>query len=260
MNFISSKDNPLFKKIIKLEKSRERRKTGLFVIEGKKEVLMAIRNGFEITDLIFAENVLLRDSEEKVFDSIPNKVEFATPLFNQIAYRGELSECVALAKLPELDLESIKLSKNPLVVVLESVEKPGNLGAILRTADACAADAVIVCDALSDFFNPNVIRSSVGTVFCVNKASAEKEDVKLWLQKKGFTIFTTFIENAKPYFQADFSGPNAIVLGTEADGLTHFWRKPEHQNIVIPMKGQNDSLNVSVAAAIIMMEARKKVE
>jgi TrmH family RNA methyltransferase len=257
MHFISSKDNPLFKKIVKLEKSRERKKTSLFVIEGKKEVLMAIQNGYEITDLVVVENVLLRNSEVKILEKIPNKVTFATSLFNQIAYRKELSECVAIAKIPNVDLESIKLSDKPLVVVLESVEKPGNLGAILRTADACAADAVIVCDALSDFFNPNVIRSSVGTVFCVNKASAEKEDVKIWLEKNGFTVYTTFIENAKPYHQADFSGPNAIVLGTEAEGLTNFWRNPAHQNIVIPMRGQNDSLNVSVAAAIIMMEARK---
>lgn len=258
MNLITSKDNPLFKKILKLDKSRERRESGVFVIEGKKELLMAAANGYVITDVVLAETTVLTESEQKQLANIPNQQRFSNSLFSKLTYRNELSSCVAIAKIPHHDLDKIKLSKNALVIVLESVEKPGNLGAILRTADACAADAVIVCEEKSDFYNPNVIRSSVGTIFSVNKASADKEQVRKWMKDKHLHVFTTFIENALPYHQADFNSSCALVLGTEATGLTDFWRHKDYQNIVIPMQGQNDSLNVSVAAAIMMFEARKQ--
>ncbi|MCO6494459.1 MAG: RNA methyltransferase [Bacteroidetes bacterium] len=258
MNLISSKDNPLFKKIIKLEKSKERKESGLFTIEGKKETLLALQNGYVITDLILAENSDLSQTEKDLFLKIPNHHRFSINLFSKITYRNDHSECIAICKVPKTDLNKIKLSKNPLLIILESVEKPGNLGAILRSADACAADAVIICEEKSDFFNPNVIRSSVGTVFSVNKASAKKEEVVRWLKKNQINTYTTFIENALPYSQANFKQGCAIVLGTEAVGLSNYWRQKEFQNIVIPMRGQNDSLNVSVAAAILMFEARNQ--
>ncbi|MCK9480579.1 MAG: RNA methyltransferase [Bacteroidia bacterium] len=258
MNLITSKDNPLFKKIIRLNKPKERRESKQFVIEGKKEIMMAIDNGIVISELIHEENAILNEKENKHFQSIAHQYQFSKALFSKASYREEHAECLAICQLPITNLDAITLSEDALIIVLESVEKPGNLGAILRTADGCGADAVIVCDEKTDFFNPNVIRSSVGTVFSVPKASATKEDVAKWLLSKNVQVFTTIIENALPYYQADFHQHCAIVLGTEATGLTSFWRQQHFTNIIVPMKGQNDSLNVSVAAAVIAFEARRQ--
>jgi TrmH family RNA methyltransferase len=250
---ISSKDNPLIKKFRKLEKSRERKESGLFVVEGIKEIQMALHNKFSCETLLLNETEIGLLSEFKSDPKI--NIQFvSTSLFETLTYRGTASKAMGIFKAKEQSLDSLSLSKTPFVIILESVEKPGNLGAVIRTADACGADAVIVCDALTDFYNPNVIRSSVGTVFSKACVAASKELVFEWLTQQNIQVFTTFIEDSIPYTQADFRRPCALVAGTEATGLSPFWRKIEAQNIVIPMLGQNDSLNVSVATAVIAFE------
>jgi TrmH family RNA methyltransferase len=152
-------------------------------------------------------------------------------------------------------LKSLDLKKNPLVVILESVEKPGNLGAVLRSADASGVDAVIVCDPLTDLYNPNLIRSSIGAIFTVPVATASSEETIKWLKDNNIRIYTAQLQDSEWYYDTDMTGGTAIVMGTEATGLTDVWRKAADAHIKIPMLGRLDSLNVSVSAAILMYEA-----
>lgn len=251
MSLITSTANPLYKKIQSLDKSRERRKQGLFWVEGQKEVEMALANGFEPEVIIYSSRF---DRARGPHLQQHHYVEFSSDLFERLCYRESVSDIGAILKAKPLSLNSLTLGSNPFVIVLESVEKPGNLGAILRTADAAGIDAVIVCDPVCDFYNPNAIRSSVGTLFSVPMASATTAEVQAWLKKQNFQVFTTFLENSKPYTDINFGNSTAIVLGTEAYGLTEAWRLPQYQNCEIPMHGQNDSLNVSVAAAVLAFE------
>lgn len=256
MKHIASKDNQLVKLLLKLEKSRERKTQGLFVVEGEKEIILAMENGYEIQHLIYRDvHAHLHPKLERLNEY--QVVTMDAQLFDKLTYRGEHIHLLAIIKAQPQRLSTLKLSDNPLLLIVESVEKPGNLGAILRTADACKADAVIVCDEVTDFYNPNVIRASVGTVFSVPKCAASNHAVLEWLQQHQITIFSTFIEQSIPYYDADFSQPCALLVGTEAQGLSPFWRKHASQNIIIPMLGQNDSLNVSAAVAILSFEARK---
>jgi TrmH family RNA methyltransferase len=155
-------------------------------------------------------------------------------------------------------LNQLRLSKNPLLLILESVEKPGNLGAVLRTADAAGVDAVIICDPHTDFYNPNVIRSSVGCVFTNQIASATSEETINWLKENNIKIFSTYLKASAPYHETDFTKPCAIILGTEATGLSDLWVKKSDATIIIPMQGKIDSMNVSTAAAVVVFEARRQ--
>ncbi|MGN0189320.1 MAG: RNA methyltransferase, partial [Candidatus Cryptobacteroides sp.] len=165
---------------------------------------------------------------------------------------------IALAVWRQMRLEDIKLGKDPLVVVLEAVEKPGNLGAVLRSADAAGADAVLVCDPMTDLFNPNLIRSSTGTVFSRQVVATTSEEAIKWLKDKGIKIYTAQLQDSRLYYDTDMTGGTAIVMGTEATGLTDIWRKAADAHIRIPMLGQADSLNVSVSAAILLFEALRQ--
>ena len=177
------------------------------------------------------------------------------PLYDKVAYRGGTEGVIAELRCKDMGLEALTLPENPLVVVLESVEKPGNLGAVLRSADASGADAVIVCDPLTDMYNPNLIRSSIGAIFTVPVATASSEDTIAWLKAKGIKIYTAQLQDSEWYYDTDMRGGTAIVMGTEATGLTDCWRKAADAHIKIPMLGRLDSLNVSVSAAILMFEA-----
>src|SRR5258706_6486660 len=165
---------------------------------------------------------------------------------------------IAVAEQKPHLLSQIKLKKNPLILVLEAVEKPGNLGAILRTADAAGVDAVIICDPQTDFYNPNVIRSSVGCVF-TNQLAAVSSDVAIaWLKKTQIITVCTSLQASRPYHQIDFTQPCAIVMGTEATGLSELWTKNSDANIIIPMQGKIDSMNVSNAAAVVVFEVLRQ--
>jgi TrmH family RNA methyltransferase len=179
-------------------------------------------------------------------------------VFDKIAVRENSGGVLAVAEQKTHRLDEIKLKENPLVLVLESVEKPGNLGAILRTADAAGVDAVIICDPQTDFYNPNVIRSSIGCLFTVQTASASSEETLAWLKKNNIAVYCTYLKASQRYHLVDFKKPCAIVMGTEATGLSEVWVNASTANIIIPMQGAIDSMNVSTATAVVVFEAKRQ--
>lgn len=252
---ITSTHNPKVKSLLALEKPRERRKQQLFVIEGKKEIGLALSAGYTIGNLFYCVDIF----PEKDLASLDIDSKFLVPVtqevFDKIAIRESTGGVIAVAQMKTHRLDDLKLSKSPLILVLESVEKPGNLGAILRTADAAGADAVIVCDPQTDFYNPNVVRSSLGCVFTQPLATATSEETINWLKKNKVGIYCTYLQASRPYHEIDFRPPSAIVMGTEATGISDVWIKYADANIIIPMQGKIDSMNVSTAAAVVVFEA-----
>jgi TrmH family RNA methyltransferase len=255
---ITSTQNPKIKNLLALEKPRERRKQCLFVVEGKKEIRLALDAGYKIGNLFFCEELISPD-ELKSFDTSDKLIiPVSKEVFDKIAIRENSGGVLAVAEQKTHRLDSIKLSDNPLVLILESVEKPGNLGAILRTADAAGVDAVIICDPQTDFYNPNVIRSSIGCIFTKQIASASSEETIKWLKENNVAPYCTYLRASKPYHEVDYTKPCAVVMGTEATGLSDIWVKNAAQNIIIPMQGAIDSMNVSTAAAVVIFEARRQ--
>ena len=256
-DIVTSAQNPKIKDLLALqEKSKERRKKGLFVVEGRRELLHCVEAGYEPYTVFVCPEIL----SEADFNEISGKcvcqfIEIPRHLYDKVAYRGGTEGVIAEMRCKEMNLEALKLKDSPLVVVLEAVEKPGNLGAVLRSADASGVDAVIVCDPLTDMYNPNLIRSSIGAIFTVPVAAATSEETIKWLKDKGIKIYTAQLQDSEWYYDTDMKGGTAIVMGTEATGLTDIWRKAADAHIKIPMLGKLDSLNVSVSAAILMFEA-----
>jgi TrmH family RNA methyltransferase len=255
---ITSTQNPKIKNVLALDKARERKKQCLFVIEGKKEIAMALHAGYKIGNLFFCEDLMPRQDLEALGASDKLIVPVSKEVFDKIAMRENSGGVLAIAEQKIHRLEDIKLKTNPLLLILESVEKPGNLGAILRTADAAGVDAVIICDPQTDFYNPNVIRSSIGCIFTVATASATSEDTLLWLKKNKIEIYCTYLKASQPYHLLDYKKPCAIVMGTESTGLSASWVKASTANIIIPMQGAIDSMNVSTAAAVVVFEAKRQ--
>lgn len=255
---ITSTQNPKIKSLLLLEKPRERKKQSVFVVEGRKEVMYALKAGYQIQNIFFCEDIISAQEliELKLNDRL--LIPVSREVFDKIAVRESSGGMIAIADQKSHNLDDIKLKNNPLLLILESVEKPGNLGAILRTADAAGVDAVIICDPQTDFYNPNVIRSSVGCVFTKQIASATSEETIHWLKKNNVNIFCTYLRASKPYYETDFIGPSAIVMGTEATGLSDGWVKNATSNIIIPMQGVIDSMNVSTAAAVVIFEALRQ--
>ncbi|MBS1558860.1 MAG: RNA methyltransferase [Bacteroidetes bacterium] len=253
---ITSSQNLKIKSLLALEKPRERKNRQQFLIEGKREIMWAVEAGYTIESIFFCEEIisLSEISDPLKKDLIPVSKE----VFEKIAVREDSGGLMAVAKQKTHLLSQIELRKNPLVLILEAVEKPGNLGAILRTADAAAVDAVIICDPQTDFYNPNVIRSSVGCVFTNPLAAVSSDEAIAWLKKNQIKIFCTSLQASKPYHQMDFTQPTAIVMGTEATGLSEIWTKNSDANIIIPMQGKIDSLNVSNAAAVVVFEVLRQ--
>lgn len=254
---ITSAQNPKIKDLLALqEKSKERKKKGLFVVEGRRELLHCIEAGYEPYAVFFCPEILSGDELQEISERCSCSLfEIPQYLYDKVAYRGGTEGVIAELRCKDMGLESIKLKENPLVVILESVEKPGNLGAVLRSADASGVDAVIVCDPLTDIFNPNLIRSSIGAIFTVPVATASSEETIKWLKSNNIRIYTAQLQDSEWYYDTDMKGGTAIVMGTEATGLTDVWRKAADAHIKIPMLGRLDSLNVSVSAAILMFEA-----
>lgn len=251
---ITSAQNPKIKMLMALqEKSRERRDSGLFVVEGRREIGHCIEAGFRLRTVFVCPEIYGAGADfgqAQLF-------EVSRAVYDKVAYRGGTEGVIAEVEAKYPTLESLKFptGSKPLVIVLEAVEKPGNLGAVLRSADACGADAVIVCDPLTDIYNPNLIRSSIGAVFTVPTVCCSSEQAIAFLQENGFAILTAQLQDSKLYYDTDMTGPTAIVMGTESTGLTDIWRKAASSHIRIPMLGKLDSLNVSVSAAILLFEA-----
>ena len=263
---IMSAQNPKIKMLLELqEKSKTRRREGLFVVEGRRELEHCIATGYEVHTAFICKDI----TGEQGFDKIMHVLENASPdggrqcsimeipghLYQKVAYRGSTEGVIAELHCKSHTLEDLNIKSDPLVVVLESVEKPGNLGAILRSADASGVDAVIVCDPLTDLYNPNLIRSSIGGIFTVPVAAASSGEAISWLKSRGIKIYTAQLQDSEWYYDTDMTCGTAIVMGTEATGLTDIWRDAADAHIKIPMLGRLDSLNVSVSAAILMYEA-----
>ena len=254
---ITSAQNPKITDLLALqEKSKERRKKGLFVVEGRRELLHCVEAGYRPHTVFFCPEIISTGDFDEIADRCDcNYIEVPQHLYDKVAYRGGTEGVIAELHCKDMTLETLSLKENPLVVVLEAVEKPGNLGAVLRSADASGVDAVIVCDPLTDMYNPNLIRSSIGAIFTVPVATATSEDTIAWLKDKGIKIYTAQLQDSEWYYDTDMRQGTAIVMGTEATGLTDVWRKAADAHIKIPMLGKLDSLNVSVSAAILMFEA-----
>lgn len=248
-NIITSVQNARIKHVVALQqKSSLRREEGLFVVEGQREIEHCIACGYQIQEL-FVLNSLNYSGEIPATTVTPQ-------VYEKMAYRESTEGIIAVAKTKEHSLRNLLFQKsNPLVVVLERVEKPGNLGAILRTAEAANVDAVIVCDPLTDLYNPNLIRASIGGVFSVPVAICSSKECITFLKERKICILTAQLQDSYDYYDYDMHGATAIVMGTESTGLTQQWREAADAHIRIPMLGRLDSLNVSVSAAILMYEA-----
>ena len=253
MESISSAQNPKIKLLLELQqKSAERRKHGLFVVEGRREVERCINNGYQVDTLFWCPEIF--GDEEPVVDGA-RIFQVSADIYNKVAYRGGTEGVIAEVVAQQHTLDGLQLQKRPLVVVLESVEKPGNVCAILRSADASNVDAVIVCDPQCDLYNPNIIRASVGAFFNVPTVACTSEECIQWLKSHDIQILTAQLQDSHYYYETDMSRATAIVMGTESTGLTDKWRQAANAHIKIPMLGIGDSLNVSVSAAILMFEA-----
>ncbi|MEN8137908.1 MAG: RNA methyltransferase [Bacteroidota bacterium] len=262
MKEISSTQNSLIKELIQLkDKSRLRKKKGLFLIEGVRELSLALKGTYEIEKILFLPRIIDVAKIESLFygKNIPELITITEEVYKKLAYRDTTEGIVAVGKSKSHDIDSLELkSSNPLILIGEGIEKPGNIGAILRTADAANIDAVIISNPKADLYNPNVIRSSVGCIFTNKVVAGTNEEVISWLKSNKVNVYSAALTASKPYHEVDFTGPTAIVVGTEATGLTGEWLEASTQNIIIPMEGEIDSMNVSVSAAIILFEAKRQ--
>lgn len=249
--YITSSANPKFKRLIALlQKSSERRESALFTVEGVREISHCIEAGYKPDCIFFCPDIV---SEE----TLPQCRHFALSagLYAKAAYRGGTEGAIGVFQAIEHTLPGLNLKDNPLIAVLESVEKPGNLGAVLRTCDAAGADALIICDPRTDLYNPNLIRASIGAVFTVPTAVCTTAQAITFLKSKGIRILTAQLQDSSLYYDCPMTKGTAIVMGTEATGLSDKWRQAADAHIRIPMLGKLDSLNVSVSAAILLYEA-----
>ncbi len=257
---ILSLQNPLIKQLVQLkDKSRERKKSGLFLIEGQRELSLAIKGNYSIETVLFMPELV---SEEYIINLLSPKtdlIEISREVFQKLAYRDSTEGIIAVAKNKYHGLETVQFkTKNPLILVAEAPEKPGNIGAILRTADAANVDAIIIANPKSDLYNPNIIRSSVGCVFTKQIATGSTSEIINFLKTNHINIYCAALQASVNYNTQDFTKPTAIIVGTEATGLSDEWLINSTQNIIIPMQGEIDSMNVSVAAGILIFEAKRQ--
>ncbi len=268
---ITSAQNPKIKNLLLLqEKSKARREQGLFVVEGARELSHCLEAGYTVKTIFICPAIADGLTEEGVVSQIsghprPDKregpaveplvIELPEQLYRKVAYRESTEGILAEVEYKTLGLKDLQLPENPLIMVLESVEKPGNLGAVLRSADAAKADAVLICDPLTDLYNPNLIRASIGAIFTVPTAAVSSEEAIAFLQARDIQILTAQLQDSSLYYDVDMKRGTALVMGTESTGLTPLWRKAATSHIRIPMLGRLDSLNVSVSAAILLFEA-----
>ncbi|MFV0530902.1 MAG: TrmH family RNA methyltransferase [Flavobacteriales bacterium] len=255
---LESIHNPRIKNLISLQqKSSERKKQEAFVVEGIKEMEMALQSNFELLEIYYCETVF---TENYFLEKIALKKRFkiTQKLFEKISYRNT-GGILAVFKTKNTTLEDLELKENPLIIVLEKIEKPGNLGAVLRTADAVCADVVIVCDPVIDLYNPNVVRSSIGCIFSVSVVKTTSEKAIQWLKNHKIMIYTTYLhKNTVSIYDVDLKRKTAFIMGNEATGVTSKWVDYSDKTIKIPMQGKIDSLNLSNATAVCVYEALRQ--
>lgn len=255
MKQITSAQNPYIKSLVQLqEKAKARRESGTFLIEGVREIELALKGGYKIETILFVAH-LFNFQISKFSNLQIDPIEISKEVYQKLAYRDTTEGLLAVARTKDTSLASLDLPENPLLLIAESPEKPGNIGALLRTADASGVDAVIIADPLTDLYNPNIVRSSVGGLFTVQVATATTKDVLEFLKLRGISLFSACLQDSVSYDTQDFTGKCAIAVGPEATGLSQPWRDAAKQNVLIPMRGALDSMNVSVAAAVLIFEA-----
>jgi TrmH family RNA methyltransferase len=253
---ITSTNNPRVKRVLGLQqKAKLRREAGLFVVEGMREVKRALSCGYHPEELWYCDDAL------ELTDALQNTkqaIKCSKSVFEKICYRATHAQLLAVFRQKRLELQSLHITDNPLIVVVQGVEKPGNLGAILRTCNALGADAVISCDAEVDMFNPNVIRNSLGAFFHLPFVESTISDAIHYLKEKKLEIIATHLRAAQAYTSVNYTGPSALIFGSEANGLPDEWMRNAATNIIIPMEGIVDSLNVSVSVAVVLAEAKRQ--
>lgn len=257
---ITSRHNPRIKQLLKLQKHQERAQEGLFLIEGIKEIEKAIAAKYLIQNAFYCPQIISKQELKSLIGMQTGMAlfEVSPDVFKKIAYRENSGGVVLVAKSKMHLSTELVSSKNPLYLVLEGVEKPGNLGAIYRTADAAGVDAILIADKKTDLYNPNTIRASLGCVFTVPTVIGTNAELLKMLNTNHIQILSTYLEASVPYHTVDFKIPSAIVMGTEATGITRDWINASAANIIIPMKGMADSMNVSVSTAIVVFEAMRQ--
>ncbi len=257
---ISSLQNPLVKQWLQLqEKSRERKNKNLFMVEGKREIELALKGGYTFNTLIYCSDIVPLAKISAYAAATTEIVLVSKPVYEKLAYRQTTEGVLAVVQTKQHELSYLRFNdSNPLILVAEAPEKPGNIGALLRTADAAGVDAVIIANPKTDLYNPNIIRSSVGCLFTTQIASASSEEVIQFLKSNSISIFCAALQASKDYTSVNYSQSCAIVVGTEATGLESHWLEASTQNIIIPMHGIIDSMNVSVAAAVLIFEAKRQ--
>jgi TrmH family RNA methyltransferase len=263
---ITSTDNSLVKEIVRLQlKKRARDESGLFVIEGYRENSRALNNGIKIKNLVFCRDWFLKDNNEELISAMlaagVELVAVSKPVFKKLSYRDRPDGFISIATQPVVGLENINVEPGSIVLVVESVEKPGNLGTILRGCDATGLAGIVLCDPVTDVFNPNVVRASTGALFSVPLAvCSSAEEVIAWCKTKGIAIFSTTPHTEQIYWDVDFGikQPIAIVAGAEQYGLSEVWFKESDQLVKLPMLGSADSLNIAVSSIVCLYEALRQ--
>lgn len=259
MKQITSAQNPFIKSLVLLqEKAKARKQSGTFLIEGMREIELALKGNYELETVLFLPELVSEKQITKLSNNRIDLIEISKDVYQKLAYRDTTEGILAVAKTKSLQLSDLQLPENPLILVMEAIEKPGNIGAMLRTCDAANVDAVIIANPKTDLYNPNIVRSSVGCLFTNQIATDSTEEVIKFLNQKNITIFGATLQNSQFYHQQDYTTPTALVVGTEATGLSEAWRGNAIKNIIIPMQGEIDSMNVSVASAILLFEAKRQ--
>ena len=259
MKQITSAQNPYIKSLVLLqEKAKARKQSGTFLIQGQREIELAVKGKYELETILFLPELITEQQITKLTHNQIPLIEISKDVYQKLAYRDTTEGVLAVAKVKSLALSDLKLPENPLIVVMEAIEKPGNIGAMLRTCDAAKVDAVIIANPKTDLYNPNIVRSSVGCLFTNQIATASTEEVIAYLVKNHIHFYSATLQNSTSYHTQNYTSPTALVVGTEATGLSQLWRDKATQNIIIPMQGEIDSMNVSVAAAILIFEAKRQ--
>jgi RNA methyltransferase, TrmH family len=259
---IASPSNPRIKATARLRDRRRRDETGLTLVDGAREARRALESGVDIVEAFVCEPLLAGEDARAALDALARRDISTTrtteAAFSKIAFGDRADGLVAVVRVPSLSLDALTLPAEPLIVVVEGVEKPGNLGAVLRSADGAGADAMIAASPRTDLMNPNAIRASAGTIFSVPIAAAPTEEIIAWLRRRTIRIVAARVDADESYTDAVLTGPLALAFGSEADGLTDAWQVDDIAAVRLPMRGVADSLNVSISAAVLLYEARRQ--
>lgn len=262
MTTITSRQNPRVKDAVRLRERRHREKQGRILIDGVRELARATRAGIRLLEVFVCEPLCRGDEAERLLVMLPDCgaeiLPVSEPVFEKLAFGRRAEGVLGVAEMPRPALDDLTLPEDPLVAVLEAVEKPGNVGAVLRSADATRVSALVVADGRTDLYNPNVIRSSLGTVLTMPVCATTAAETLDWLRRHRLAVYAARVDARLPYTEVDYRGPTALVFGSEAAGLSAAWSADEITPVRLPMHGVADSLNVSATAAVLFYEALRQ--